>query len=173
MPFYYDKTTKKCLGFWSNPDEGPDNATATETAPISGDQEWIGGKWEWPIATLKAQKIADIRAAYDAMLESGLSYMGKVLQIRPEDTDIIDVIGQEARWASVSGTGWDSAFAWRMADDSMLPLPTPEDMIALATAAKNEVYRLKRVKWFHEDALKGLNTISAVKNYNISSGWQA
>jgi hypothetical protein len=80
-------------------------------------------------------------------------------------------MGNEARWAEVNEVAWPAQFAWRMADDSFFPLATPGAMIALAEAAKAEVYRLRQVKWGHADAVRNLAQASDIDAYNFETGW--
>ena len=73
--------------------------------------------------------------------------------------------------AQSSAVSWPAEFAWRMEDNSFLPLPVPSMMIEMATAAANEVYRLRQVAWGHKDALTALETAEAVAAYDIEEGW--
>ena len=58
-----------------------------------------------------------------------------------------------------------------MADDTFLPLPTAAAMIALAEAGKNEVLRLRMVKWGHDDNLALLTDPHEILAYDYSGGW--
>jgi hypothetical protein len=58
-----------------------------------------------------------------------------------------------------------------MADDSFLPVAEAATMIALAEAAKAEVYRLNQLKWQHVDAVRALAEVGAIANYDFNIGW--
>jgi hypothetical protein len=138
-------------------------------------QEWRiipgNGVAAFPLDDLKADLLARIAARYDAALEVGMAYQGKTLQIRPQDQANLTTMGNEARWAKAVGAAWPADFAWRMKDDTFLSLSTADAMIALGEAAKAEVYRLRRVKWAHDDAVKALATADQIDAYNIETGW--
>ena len=139
--------------------------------PADGRQVWSGAAWEWPVAHAKAMVQAKITAAYDQRLDAGLAFGGKVLQLREKDQANLTAMGSEARWAQATNATWPPTFAWRMADDTFLPLPTAAAMIALAEAGKNEVLRLRMVKWGHDDNLALLTDPHELLAYDYSGGW--
>ena len=123
------------------------------------------------VADVRKSKLDALAARLETALNAGLAYFGKVLQIRAADQLNITTMGNEARWAKMTDAAWPADFAWRMADDSFLSVPSADDMIALGEAAKNEVYRLQQVKWTHADAIAGLTTVEAIDAYDIETGW--
>ena len=123
------------------------------------------------IQEVRARRIAQVTVRYLVALEAGLAYGGKVLQIREQDQGNITAMGNEARWAKATGAVWPSDFAWRMADDTSLPLDTADKCIAMALAAKAEVIRLRKVKWAHADTIRALQDVAAVEAYDIETGW--
>nr|WP_298685221.1 DUF4376 domain-containing protein [uncultured Dongia sp.] len=152
----------------------PGAVAEVPAAPSDGRQVWDATKevWVLPLDLIKVQRVDEVGALYDAALIAGMAYQGTVLQIRPQDQANLTTMGNEARWAKALGAAWPTQFAWRMADDTFLALPTADDMIALGEAAKAEVYRLRLVSWGHKDAITALETAEAVLAYDISSGWQ-
>src|SRR3546814_2618542 len=70
---------------------------------------------------------------------------------------------QTARAAQAGAITWDPEFAWRMADNSYLPLPLATDMVALALAAQAEVHRRLKVSWGHKDAIDALENVAEVE----------
>jgi hypothetical protein len=137
-------------------------------------QEWVAsGNVVSPmsIQPLKATLRAKIAARYAAALEAGMPYGGKVLQIREADQLNITTMGNEARWAKGVGAGWPPDFAWRMADNTFLALPTPNDCIAMALAAKAEVIRLRKNKWRLDDLVASAGSAETVAAINIETGW--
>jgi len=94
-----------------------------------------------------------------------------VLQLRAIDQQNVIAMSQRAALAQAGAVTWPEGFAWRMADNTFLPLPGPAGMIALATAAADEVYRLRRVAWAHKDAIDALATVEAVEAHDIETGW--
>lgn len=172
--FYYDAESRQCLGSFGPGAILPAKALPTSVAPVDGRQLWMGSTWAWPIDVIRAEVLGAITRRYQAALASGLSYGGKVLQIREQDQLNLAAMGNEARWAkaNANAAAWPSDFAWRMADDTFLILPDPEAMIALAETAKNEIQRLQLVKWMHVDAVRGLRASAAIADYDFETGWR-
>lgn len=144
--------------------EGEDLPSAEDIA------QWTA---EYALATGRAAKRAAVDARLAAALDAGMAYGGAVLQIREPDQQNIIAMSQRAGLAAGGAVSWPAEFAWRMADDSYLPLPVPSMMIELATAAANEVYRLRQVAWGHKDALDALESAAAIEAYDIEAGWEA
>lgn len=169
--FYFEAGTGRCLGSFGTGTALPPLAQVAAAAPSDGRQVWNGSAWVWPIDVIRTDMLAAIVARYQAALAGGLAYGGQVLQIREQDQANITTMGNEARWAKAAGAGWPPDFAWRMADDSFLALPTADAMIALGEAAKAEVYRLRQVKWSHVDAVRALPNAEDVAAYDFQTGW--
>ncbi len=127
--------------------------------------------WAWPVEIIRQSAMDAVAARYEAALAAGMNYGGKVLQIEEPDQANLTTMGNEARWAKAANAPWPSDFAWRMADDSFLAVPTADAMIALGEAAKAEVYRLRRVKWQHVDTLLALESSAAIAAHDIQTGW--
>jgi hypothetical protein len=170
--FYIDQAGK-CLGSFDGPPaDSPWQGVAVSVPPQDAlEQRWDGSTWIWPAEVLRQQKVAAVVARYLQALQSGFAYGGKVLQIREQDQANLTTMGNEARWAKATGDAWPADFAWRMADDSFFGLPNAAAMIALAEAAKAEVYRLQRVKWAHIDALRALMQAGDIAAYDFETGW--
>ncbi|MDY0872520.1 DUF4376 domain-containing protein [Dongia rigui] len=173
MQTFYVDQTGACLGsFDGPPGESPWSGGAITTPPEDATlQRWDGLTWVWPTEALREKLLATISEQYLLALQRGLPYGGKVLQIREQDQPNLTTMGSEARWAKAVNAAWASDFAWRMADNSFLILPNVDAMIALADAAKAEVYRLQRVKWAHVDAVRALVQSSDIAAYNFAAGW--
>ncbi len=173
MQRFYIDASGKCVGSYDGPPEqSPFAGTPIITAPDDADAErWDGVTWSRPLETLRQITLLAIADRYQQALAAGLSYGGKVLQIREQDQANLTTMGNEARWAEVNGAAWPAQFAWRMSDDSFLALATPGAMIALAEAAKTEVYRLRQVKWGHVDAVRNLADAADIEAYDFETGW--
>jgi len=169
--FYFDTSSGRCLGSFGPGTILPPLAEAAPLAPSDGRQIWNGLAWIWPAQIIRDDVLALIGARYQAALAAGLSYGGKVLQIREQDQGNLTAMGNEARWAKATAATWPANFAWRMADDSFLGLTTADAMIALGEAAKAEVYRLRQVKWGHVDAVRALSDGHAIAAYDFETGW--
>ncbi len=173
MQLFYVAADGRCLGSF----DGPPAASPFPGSPIAvapedgGEQRWNGSAWVWPAETLRRKKMAAIAERYLRALQAGFTYAGKVLQIREQDQANLTTMGNEARWAKAANEPWPADFAWRMADDNFLGLPTADAMLALAEAAKAEVYRLQRVKWLHVDAVRALGQPGDIAAYDIETGW--
>jgi hypothetical protein len=124
-----------------------------------------------PMSTLKAEVLARLSSRFNNVLSAGMAYAGKVLQIREVDQQNIVTMGNEARWALATSTPWPAMFAWRMADDTFLALPTANSMIALAEAAKTEVLRLRQNKWRLADLIAAATTVEDLDAIDINTGW--
>lgn len=146
-------------------------AVEVASAPIDAREIWDGAGWNLPLVILRSEKDAALEQRYQAALAAGMAYGGKVLQIRAADQQNIAAMGQEARWVQAGNGAWPQGFAWRMADNSFLPLPGPTAMIALGEAAKAEVYRLRRVKWALADAIAAAPDTATLMALNLDSGW--
>jgi hypothetical protein len=123
------------------------------------------------VAEKAEERLLAVEIRFNAALEAGMAYQGKVLQIREKDQANITTMGNEARWAKATAAAWPSTFAWRMADNSFLPLPTADDCIALGLAAKAEVIRLRANKWRLDDLIRSATTLAALNAINIEEGW--
>lgn len=124
-----------------------------------------------PLDDLKRRRRAEVEAELARRLDLGMSYGGKPLQIDEASQRNIIAKSQRAEWAVQGLALWDPNFAWRMGDNSYLPLPAPADMMALADAADTEVTRLKWVAFGHKDAIDALQSASAIAAYDIGEGW--
>lgn len=170
--FYIDQAGH-CLGSFDGPiEDSPLSGSSIDIAPEDATlQRWDGFAWIWPVEVLREKKLVVIAERYLEALLVGLPYGGKILQIREQDQANLTTMGNEARWAKAMAAPWPTDFSWRMADDSFLNLPTADAMIALAEAAKAEVYRLQRVKWTHVDAVKALVQAADIVAYDFQTGW--
>ena len=147
------------------------DAVEVPSAPEDACEIWQGNGWAWPLDRLKERKNRALHDRYTAALAAGMNYAGRVLQIGESDQQTIATMGQEARWALANNLAWPADFAWRMADNSFLPLADPAAMIALGDAAKAEVYRLRQLKWAHADAIAAAGSVAALEAYDIDNGW--
>lgn len=138
-------------------------------------QRWNGSAWIDDRADLLSRREGETQTLLDQKIDAGIEYpigSGKILQIREKDRMNIDTVGQEARWSQLAGgAGWDPNFAWRMQDDSYLPLPTPQDMIDLGMYAKQKYYALLKARWTHVDAMRALPTVAQIAAYDITVNW--
>lgn len=150
----------------------PEGAIEVPPPPSRWADRWDGEKWVLNLDRLKAHRAGEVDARYVTALKAGMPYAGTMLQIRAEDQGNISAMAQRATLAQAGLVTWPDGFAWRMADDSFLPLPSPAEMIALAAAAAAEVHRLRQVMWGHKDAIAALTDPDAVIAYDIEDGWE-
>jgi hypothetical protein len=71
----------------------------------------------------------------DRLIDAGVTVGGKTIQTRPEDIANIAAKTIEALACLSGALSWDADFAWIAADNTLLPLPTPADMIGLGATA--------------------------------------
>ncbi|WP_374656106.1 hypothetical protein [Dongia sp.] len=173
MQHYYVDPSGKSIGSYDGPIElSPFAGTPVGIAPDdAGAQRWNGSIWVRPAESSRETILSAIARRYQQALAAGLAHGGKVLQIREQDQANLTAMGNEARWALESGVPWPADFAWRMADNTFLSLATPESMIAMAEAAKAEVFRLRQVKWVHVDAVRAMTIAADIDSYNFETGW--
>lgn len=168
---YYVDESGQFLGAFGDGARPEAGGIEVPSAPEHASQIWQGNSWAWSLDVLKARKSQALQERYAAALAAGMTYAGCVLQITEPDQQNIATMGQEARWALAGKVSWPADFAWRMADNSFLPLPDPAAMIALGEAAKAEIYRLRRVKWTHADAIASAENVAGLEAHDVNSGW--
>lgn len=129
---------------------------------------------EVAVEIARASKLAAAAAAFAGQVAAGITFGGKLLQIR--DTDRANITGQAARAVAAltagSGVTWPSNFAWRMADNSYLPLPTPADMLALGEAVSDRYAALRLRFGQLKDAIAAAETVEALDALDVDAGWQ-
>lgn len=121
----------------------------------------------------KASKAADAAAAFAAQVNAGMAYGGRILQIR--DADRANITGQASRAVAAltpgSGVTWPDGFAWRMADNSALALPTPADMLALGEAASDRYAALRLRFGQLKDAIAQAANAEELDAIDVAAGW--
>jgi hypothetical protein len=127
----------------------------------------------YDFARAKADRRNAAAAAFDVALAAGVAYGGKVLQIG--DDDRANITGQSSRaiasMLSGSGVTWPSDFAWRMADNSSLALPTAADMLALGQAAADRYAALRLSLGAIKDAIDAAADQAALDAIDVTAGW--
>lgn len=133
--------------------------------------------WQYADRSLSEMKHARRDQVDDLLLQKGdqgIEYpegSGKFLQLRPQDQPKVIAMAVQAQLAIAAGSGWAPDFAWRMRDNSFLPITTPQAMLALAVTAAARVYITRKIAWQHKDAIDALQSAQAVAEYDISAGW--
>lgn len=117
------------------------------------------------LAAAQAERIADVRVAAAARMAAGMAWQGKVLQIDAESLGLLT--GADAMAAA---GGLPPGFAWRMADNSFLPLDA-EGLRAMALAAGALVYAIRAVGWAKVDAIRAAADPAAVAAIDPATGW--
>ena len=128
--------------------------------------------------TLDQAKLAR-RGEVDSLLydkqAAGIPYQGKILQVRDDDQGRIGNMALKALLAKQNIVPWDDGTGgpveWRMADDSALPIATPDAMLELAATSGAAVQQLRKTSWAHKNAIQALGTIEEVESYDINGGW--
>ena len=169
-------------GFYWPGDAAPDDAvaiTAERHAELMAAQE-IGGTIVAdadgaPIAVMpppvppldhaRAAALAAVRAAFDTRIAAGMPWDGKVLQIDDASCQLLTSAD-----AMAAAGGLPDGFAWRMADNSFLPLDA-EGLRAMALATGAYVYALRATVWRLTDAIRAAETVGEVEAVDITAGW--
>lgn len=94
------------------------------------------------LAEARAWAVERLRAAYEAALAQGMAWRGGRLQV--DEASIARITAVAA--AVSNGVGLPGGFAWRMEDNSALPLDRAA-FLAMATAAFEHVHALRARLW--------------------------
>lgn len=155
-------------------------------AVACGAEVAIGWTWDGaafaappvPPPTLQQRKAALLRAVaaeYDGRIAAGVPYEGKRLQLDTESrTNLQGVVNYADKTvAGEPGFVWPPAMAekgWRMKDNSYLPMPTPQDIYALAGAAALYFMGLRYAAAAHKDAIVAA-TAETIDAIDVTQGW--
>ena len=95
--------------------------------------------WTPPPPTLddlRTARIAEADAAYAGRIAAGFPYAGEVVQLDAFSTGKIEAIGSTAIAAIGGLLDWPDGYAqgWVTADDTHIPLPTPQDGLKFSAA---------------------------------------
>lgn len=103
-----------------------------------------------------AEAVERIRAEYDAQIAKGTLYSGRPLQIDPASTANMTAVAAQVG----AGIALPADFAWRMGDNTFLPV-TGNQVIGLATTASARVMALRKAMWAAIDAARAAKTVAA------------
>ena len=127
-----------------------------------------------PISSRKAALLAAIGAAYQARIAAGFDYDdGNVVQIDEASQARITGVAARASAARAGDTTWDTGFAWRLADNSWMPLAAATDMITFASAVADYVAGIRVRYWALKDAVAAAEDHADLDAIDIASGWPA
>ena len=118
------------------------------------------------LADAQAEAVERLRGEFDAQVAKGAVYSGKPIQI--DDAS-------QMRMAAVvtqitAGVALPAGFAWRMGDNTYLPV-TSAQMVALAAAASARIMALRAALWPAIDAARVARNIAAADA--IKANWPA
>lgn len=126
------------------------------------------------LAAAKREKAAAIANAYAAAVLRGVSYGGKVLQIRDEDRpNIVAVFARAmANLLAVENVDWpEGGHPFRMADNSTVRF-SQGDFIAMAVKAADRFTALRMNAGALKDALTAAASLEAVAAIDTTAGWE-
>jgi Domain of unknown function (DUF4376) len=109
--------------------------------------------------------LREVDERYAAAIAAGMPYAGKTLQVDLESQSNIDAMVTRI----TAGVPLPTDFAWRMADNTFLPLDAA-GLVHMATGASDFVLALRITKWAHVDAIAALPD-AALDSYDTSTGW--
>jgi hypothetical protein len=115
------------------------------------------------LADAVAGNLARIDREYEARLSVGIVWNGKPLEIDEASQGRMGDMVNRAR----SRVGLPADFAWRMADNSMMPM-TATDLENMAIAASDRVIALRRARWAARDAVRRATTREAADGVQAS-----
>jgi len=107
------------------------------------------------LAEAQADRIDALKAERDALIDAGVIYNDKPVQIDDASTARMNAA------ASLHLAGiFPAGFRWRMADNTFLAVTGPQ-MVALAATAAGRVYALRAAYWAARDAVAATTTREA------------
>lgn len=118
----------------------------------------------------KVAKLEDLAQMYQNKIAAGFFYGGKVIQIGDEDTRNINAQTTKATICMDGKAPWNPDFAWITLDNSMLALPTPQDMVDMALAAGAYVEGLIFANRTLKNAISGAASKAALDLIDLG-GW--
>jgi hypothetical protein len=117
------------------------------------------------LADAQAERIEALKAERDALLDQGITFGGKPVQIDAASTANMNAA------ASLHLAGiFPAGFRWRMADNSFLTVTGPQ-MVALAATAAARVYAVRAAYWAAADAVRAATTRKAADA--VTATWPA
>lgn len=126
------------------------------------------------LKTLIVQRRAEVSAALEAKAAVGVVIQGVAAPVQMRDGDRANLDGavmQASLTLTNPAIGWAPGFAWRLADNSMLPLPTAQSVIAFGIQIAGAYLALRVQAWAHKDAIAQLKDVASVAAYDITKGW--
>ncbi len=124
-----------------------------------------------PLADVQTDQKSTITAIYMAKIAIGFVYIGHLYQIDDASQARITAVSDWASKALHDGVMWPSTLAWRTADNLMIPMLMPADMILFAAAVANYVLALRQNMWSLIDQTAGAVTMAQVVAIDVNSGW--
>lgn len=113
----------------------------------------------------RAGKIVALDVQLDKVRGEGMPWMGKVLQIHEEAlSDINRMI------TAVLAGVFPSEFAWRMKDNTFLPVDA-DGMKAMGTAALGRMGALLAHYWFLKDSIRTAPDENALNAIDVTANW--
>lgn len=105
------------------------------------------------VAAAITEAIDRIDGEFSARIAAGMTYGGKPLQIDPQSTANMTSVAA----LTSKGSPLPASFAWRMGDNTFLPMNAVEQATMAATAA-GYVMALRRAMWTAKDAARAAKT---------------
>ena len=172
----YDPNTGKVLGFY---DTGYHKVIPAPTVEITAEERsamLANTVFRIDLGTMrpvtaKAARKDEVDNLLAQKLADGMVEEDYRVQCRPSDLTNMSGAIQFAQMCIVSQSGWPEGFGWRTRNDVLLPLATPEEMVALGIRAFQFVYGKRTVAWAKKDAIDALGSLAAVAAYDVAGGW--
>lgn len=143
------------------------DVTGLDPRPVEG-WAWDGATWSAPVVPLGDRKAAMRRAAAAALaarIALGMPFNGKTLQI-----DDASQARMTAAAAMANAGSLPTDFAWRMADNSVVPMDAA-GVLGMAVAAGARVYALRAHYWALADLIAGAADEAELAAIDVSAGW--
>ncbi|MBW6402022.1 DUF4376 domain-containing protein [Roseomonas sp. HJA6] len=152
----------------------PDLVATMQALPEGSD---VAEGWSWDgmafappappaLAVAQAARKAAARQGLDARIAAGMPYGGATLQIDETSQARISAAVLLAQYELPAG------FAWRMADNSAVPIDAA-GMIAMGRQAAEYVAALRAHYWGLADAIAAAPDAAALDAIDLAAGWPA
>jgi hypothetical protein len=148
-------------------------------APAGCDVGWVqnGGQLQAPpadMAVLKLDKVQAIEAAAMARVDAGATWSGHIVQIDEASRQNISAVAVRAGFVAlhVPGMTWAADFAWRMSDNSWVPI-TAAQFLDLGQAAADLYTAIVVRRANLKDSVTAAADVAALNAIDPSAGWPA
>lgn len=176
---YYVDAEGNYIGGFDGVDP-PEGAIEVPEAPEDARQKWVNGAWGHDLEAAAAFKIAAIDRKRDEILKAGKLYAGlhvALLDKNGTDGPRADLSGMATYAMGVllglPGLSWpeDYQTGWIAVENERIPLPTPQDGLALAQACGEFFAAVVQCARDKKDACLTASDQTDLDAVTVDDGW--